>query len=360
MEDGGLMADLPSSVPSAEKPDEEIFAAFDLDRSARRGARCCHYAGSVGGRFRSACAGRRRIGSLLVVAEVALAMVLLVGGGLMLKSFVRLVNIDPGFNPHNVLRMDLSLPGPRYAGPQQQSQFYEDLVERIKVLPGVAEVGATTQTPLGSGNNWAPFSIEGRPAPSPGQESYAAIRSISSDYFRVMNIPLRKGRYFGEFDAPQTAPVIIINETMARQFWPNEDPLGRQLSISASPSFTVVGVVGDVRHGGLNSQPNPEMFLPHPQAPQPSLAVMVRTSGDPLLLAGAVREQAAAVDKDLPVAITTMDQIFSDSVGGQRFNMLLLSIFAALALVMVVIGVFGVINCVDPSDLRVALRREPN
>jgi putative ABC transport system permease protein len=313
----------------------------------------------------SAGHSRRSIGSLLVVLEVALALVLLAGGGLMLKSFVRLIDVDPGFDPHNVLRLDLSLPGPRYSKPEQQIRFYEELMSRIKTLPGVEVVGATTQTPLSPGDNWSFFSIEGRPAPAPGQESNAAMRSVSSDYFRVMRVPLKKGRYFTEADArialpvmrffdqqpypehyneSQPVPVIIINETMARMFFPGEEPLGKRMRIISSPWLTIVGVVGDIHHSGLNARPSPEMYLSDLQQPSGSLAVMARTSGDPLTLASAVREQVMAVDKQQPVAITTMDQIFSDSVGGQRFNMLLLSIFGALALVMAVIGVFGVIN----------------
>ena len=313
----------------------------------------------------SAGLNRRRIGSLLVVLEVALALVLLAGGGLMLKSFIRLIDVDPGFDPRNVLRLDLSLPSPRYVQPQQRKQFYGELLERIKSLPGVEAVGATTQTPLSPGDNWGPISIEGQPAPPPGQESFAAMRTVSSDYFRVMRVPLKKGRYFTEADArialpvmrwfeqqpypehyneSQPAPVIIINETMARMFFGDKDPLGQRIRIVASPWLTVIGVVGDVRHRGLDTQPNPEMHLFDLQEPQASMAVMVRTSVDPLTLATAMREQVMAIDKDQPVAITTMDQIFADSVGGRRFNMLLLSIFGALALAMAVIGVFGVIN----------------
>ena len=308
---------------------------------------------------------RRRIGSLLVVLEVALALVLLAGGGLMLKSFVMLIEVDPGFDPHNVLRLDLSLPSPKYSKPQERIRFYGELLERVKALPGVEAAGATSQTPLSPGDNWGPFSIEGRPAPSPGQESAAAMRTVSSDYFRVMRVPLKTGRYFTEADArialpvmrwfdqqpypahyneSQPAPAIIINETMARMFFPGEDSLGKRIRIISSPWLTIVGVVGDIRHRGLNTQPNPEMYLFDLQEPQDSMAVMIRTAVDPLRLAAVVREQVFAVDQDQPVAITTMEQIFSDSIGGQRFNMVLLGIFAALALVMAVVGIFGVIN----------------
>lgn len=313
----------------------------------------------------SAGGSRRRIGNLLVVAEVALALVLLAGGGLMVKSFVRLSSVDPGFDPQNVLRLDLALPGPRYPKPQQQIQFYEQLLDRIKSVPGVEVVGATTQTPLSPGDNWSFFFIEGRPAPAAGQELNAAMRSVSADYFRAMRIPLRSGRYFTETDArialpvmryyeqqpypehynePQPVPVVIINETMARTFFPNEEPLGKRLRIVASPWLTIVGIVGDIHHTGLNAKPSPEMYLSDLQEPSNALAVMVRTTGDPVALAAAAREQVTAVDKDQPVAITTMDQIFSDSVGGQRFNMMLLASFGALALGLAVVGVFGVIN----------------
>jgi putative ABC transport system permease protein len=313
----------------------------------------------------SASGARRRIGNYLVVIEVALALVLLAGGGLMVKSFVRLVSVDPGFDPHNVLRLNLPLPGARYPKPQQQLQFYEELIGRIKLLPGVEVVGATSQTPLSPGDNWSFFSVEGRAPSAPGQETFAAIRAVSADYFRTMKIPLRQGRYFTEADArialpvmrwydqqpypehyneSQAVPVAIINETMARMYFPDEEPIGKRLRIVASPWLSIVGVVGDVHHTGLSTRPNPEVYMSDLQEPSSSMTVMVRTSGDPVALAGAVRERVAALDKDEPVTLTTMDQIFSDSVGGQRFNMMLLTIFGALALVLAVIGVFGVIN----------------
>jgi putative ABC transport system permease protein len=309
--------------------------------------------------------GRLRAGSTLVVVEFALAMILLVGGGLMLKSFVRLVQVDPGFDPHHVLRLDLALPGLRYRESHQQMAFYEQLIERLKALPGVESVGATARTPLNPGDNWVAFAIEGRPVLEPGQEQQAALRSVSSDYFRTLKIPLRKGRFFSEADArisvpvirwyeqqpypphfnePQAAPVVIINETMAQLYWPNEDPLGHRLRIIASPWLTIVGVVGDVHHTGLSSKPNPEMYLSHLQQPDASLAVLVRTTGNPLAIASAVREQVKGIDKDQPLTITTMDQIFSSSVAAPRFNALLLGLFGGLALLLAMVGVFGVIN----------------
>ena len=308
---------------------------------------------------------RRRIGSTLVIIEVALAVILLVGGGLLLKSFVRLVRVDPGFDPHQVLRLDLSLPNLRYRDPQKQRAFYEDLIERLKGLPGVESVGATTHTPLGHADNWDAFAIEGRPAPPPGEQQQAATRVVSNEYFRVLRIPLRKGRFFSRADArvalpvirwydqqpypehfndPQPAPVVIINETMSGLYWPNQDPLGQRVRIISSPWMTVIGVVGDVHHTGLNNKPSPEMYLSHLQEPQGSLAVMMRTVGNPLQLAAAARAQVGAIDKDQPVTINTMDEMLSESVGGPRFNLELLGVFAGIALGLAMLGVFGVLN----------------
>lgn len=309
--------------------------------------------------------GRRRISSMLVVTEVALAVVLLVGGGLMLKSFVHLLRVDPGFQPHQVLRLDLALPELKYRKPAQQVAFYNELITRLNGLPGVESVGATTQTPLSPGDNWTAFAIEGRPDPPPGQQQQAATRAVSDEYFHTLQIPLRQGRFFNNSDArvalplirwfpqqpfpehfnePQAAPAVIINETMARLYFPNENPVGRRLKIIFSPWLSVVGVVGDVHHTGLNTPPNPEIYLSQLQEPASSMSVMARTSGDPLQLAAAAREHVKAIDKDLPVTVTTMDQIFSDSVAGQRFNTSLLGIFASIALALAMIGVFGVIN----------------
>jgi putative ABC transport system permease protein len=323
------------------------------------------YQGLIDGARGSVSSGRRRIGNALVVMEVSLAVILLVGGGLMLKSFVRLVRVDPGFDPHQVLRLDFALPGPKYSEPQKQRAFYEELLARLKNLPGVERVGATTLTPLSPGDNWSGFAIEGRPDPPEGDQQQAAIRVVSNDYFQMLRIPLKKGRFFTDADArvalpvmryydqqpypahfndPQPIPTVIINEAMAKQYFPNEDPLGKRLRIIASPWLTVVGVVGDVHHTGLNTLPNPEIYLSHLQEPSGTLAVMMRTSGDPLQLSSAARQELKRLDQDLPVTITTMDHIFSDSIAGQRFNALLLGVFASLALVLAMVGVFGVIN----------------
>ncbi|HSE25469.1 MAG TPA: ABC transporter permease [Pyrinomonadaceae bacterium] len=320
----------------------------------------------IGEGTRGSMSGRvRKIGNSLAVIEVALAVVLLVSGGLMLRSFVQLVRVNPGFDPHHVLRLDLGLSGLRYKEPQQQRAFYEELITELRGLPGVESVGATTQTPLSPGDNWSAFAIEGRPAPPPGQQQQAATRAVSNEYFQTLHIPLKSGRFFSDsdarvalplmrwfdqqpfpahFDDPQPAPAAIINETMAKLYWPNEDPIGKRLKIISSPWITVVGVVGDVHHTGLGTVPNPEIYLSHLQEPQTLLAVMIRTSVDPMQLATAARERVRLLDKDQPVTVTTMEEIFSQSVAGQRFNALLLGVFAALALILATIGIFGVIN----------------
>jgi putative ABC transport system permease protein len=313
----------------------------------------------------SVSSGRRRLGNTLVVMEVALAVILLVGGGLMLKSFVQLVRVNPGFDPHQVLRLDLALPGAKYEEPQKQKAFYQELLVRLRNLPGVESVGATSQTPLNPGDNWSGFAIDGRPDPPAGDQQQAATRVVTNDFFQTLRIPLKKGRFFSDADArvalpvmrwyaqqpypahfndPQPIPTVIINEAMARQYWPNEDPLGKRLRIVESPWLTIVGVVGDVHHTGLHVKPNPEIYLSDLQEPSSTLAVMMRTSIDPLQLSAAARHEIQQIDKELPVTITTMDQIFSNSVAGQRFNALLLGIFASLALILAGIGVFGVIN----------------
>lgn len=323
------------------------------------------YQGLIDGARGSVSPGRRRIGNALVVMEVALAVILLVGGGLMLRSFVHLIRVNPGFDPHRVLRLDLALPGPKYREPEKQRAFYEELLVRLKNLPGVETVGATSQTPLRPGDNWSGFAIEGRPDPPAGDQQQAATRVVTNDYFQTLHIPLKRGRFFTDADArvalpvmryydqqpypahfndPQPIPIAIINEAMAREYWPNEDPLGKRLRIIASPWLTVIGVVGNVHHNGLNTAPNPEIYLSYLQEPSGALAVMMRTSVDPLLLSTAAREQIKELDKDLPVTINTLDQIFSNSVAGQRFNALLLGIFASLALILASVGVFGVIN----------------
>lgn len=310
----------------------------------------------------------RRLAGLLIVSEVALALVLLVGAGLTIKSFARLMAVDAGFNPSNVLTVGLELPATRYAEPQRVLAAYNQLFERIRSVPGVQVVGATTQIPIGACCNGMPITIEGRPEPLPGRGPGALMSIVSNDYFRALQIPLRSGRPFNDSDArlalplirwweqqpnpanfekPQAAPAVIINQAMARQFWPGEEVVGKgkRFRVLFSPWVTIVGVVGDVRQRSLSQRAEPEMYLPHAQEPWGALTLVLRTSGDPDELVGAVRDQIRAFDPDLPAGqILSMDRLIRNSVRSPRFNALLLGVAGIVALLLALIGIYGVMS----------------
>jgi putative ABC transport system permease protein len=286
--------------------------------------------------------------SLLVVAEVALSLVLLVGAGLLIRSFTRLMDVNPGFDPRNVLTQFLNLPGYRYAESARQAAFYEQLLERLQRLPGVEAAGASSPLALTypvSGR----FTIEGRTPASPYERLSASYSSVSSDYFRAMGIRLIEGRSFSRNDGAQSASVVIINETMARQFWPHESPLGKRITINLrlhsgqTIPREIVGVVADVRYAGLHEPARPEMYTSHLQVPLGWTWLVIRTKADPASMAPAVTAELRALDKSVPaVAARTMEQRLSDSLAARRFNMLLLGGFAALAVVLAGMGIYSV------------------
>ncbi len=309
--------------------------------------------------------GRRGLRSLLVAAEVALALILLVGAGLMITSFVRLTGVNPGFSTSNVLVAPVTLSGAKYAPAEQRRAFYDELLVRLHRLPGVDVAGATSNLPLGGTDNWMPFAIEGRPKPPPGQELNAPFRVVTPGYFRALKIPLRSGRFFNDadrrisvplirwfpqqpfpphFGQPQAAPVAIISHQAARQYWPGEDPMGKRIRVLFSPELTIVGVVGDIKHNALNAPSYPHIYLLHSQEPRNSLTFVMRTSAPPLQLAQAVRHQVRALDAGLPVTVRLMDEVFSESVGQQRFYALLVGLFGAMAMALAVVGIFGVVS----------------
>ena len=286
---------------------------------------------------------RNRIRSALVVAEVALALVLLVGAGLLVKSFIGLQRVSPGFDAENVLTMRIDLSRAKYATPEAAGNFYTQLQERVSALPGVEAVGMISELPLSGQPNDTYFTVEGRPAQEAGQRVTADYRRINHDYFRAMTIPLLRGRYFSEQDFRQSAQVAIISETMAERFFPNEDPLGKRLLISApEPTpYEIVGIVGDVRHRALDVEVYQMMYVP--TARRLSTNLVVRTATDPSTIASAVRNEVWAIDRDQPVsAVRTMGEVLSQSVAQQRFTTSLLGIFAAVAMILAAVGIYGV------------------
>jgi putative ABC transport system permease protein len=286
-----------------------------------------------------------RARSIFVIAEVAICLVLLIGAGLMIKSFGKLLNVSPGFNPENVLSMNVALSGSRYKEPHQVSGFYQRALERLSALPGVQSAGATAGLPMAGGFGSRYFRIEGRPPQPAGQGFNANVNLATPGYFETMNIPLIAGRDFDDRDVLKAPEVVIINLDMARSYWPDEDPIGKRLAVGDGPWRTVVGVVGDVKQAGLDIETRPEMFWPYDQLPVGFATFVVRTGGDPEALTSAVRSAMQEIDRELPLyGIRTVNDVISESVAPQRLNMLLLAIFGGLALTLAAVGLFGVIS----------------
>lgn len=294
-----------------------------------------------GSRTTAGHAGRNRIRSLLVIAEVALSLMLLVGAGLLIKSFWRLQQVKPGFNPENVLSVSLTLPDYKYSAEKsRQLAFYRQVMQRLERLPGVRSVGMSTILPLGGSRSRSGFTIEGRPLSSP--RPLADDREISPHYFQTLGIPLLRGRVFTDGDREGTSPVVIINETMAQRFWPDEDPIGQHIAMERV-KYEIVGIVGDVKHMSLAVASSPELYLPYPQMPGLWVNFVIRTAANPTSLAEAVRSAIRAIDKDQPISrVATLEQLRSRSVSQPRFNTLLLGVFAAVALVLAAVGLYGV------------------
>lgn len=296
-----------------------------------------------GARTSTALGGRLRAG--FVVVQVALALVLLTGAGLLIRSFAALVRVDPGFDTERVLTMQISLPG---AGEYEQDaarvRFFDELGDRIGRLPGVRAAGAVSFLPLTGLAAATSFEVVGRPLPR-GQEPVADVRIVSGDYFSALGIPLVKGRRFDERERREKVGGAIINETMARQIWPNEDPIGKRFVMSwDQPPVTdeVIGVVGDVLHEGLDARVRPMVYLTHPRTVYHALTVVVRTAGDPAALTSAVVDQVRQMEPAQPVAnIRTMNEVAARSVGQRRLIMLLLGIFAGTALALAAVGLYG-------------------
>jgi putative ABC transport system permease protein len=283
-----------------------------------------------------------------VVSQLALTLVLLIGAGLMTRSFVRLINVKLGFNPKNVLTMRVELPRSRYQNGEQQTRFFEQLLDRVKTIPGIQSAGAISQLPLSGYSMMGRFAIEGQPKPEPGKGKPMPIGIVTPAYFQAMQIPLVHGRFFDARDVDKMPEVAIVNETMARRFWPGENPIGKKVAAGCDEQAlcrTVVGVVGDIRHEGLADEAQPETYMPHQQFRLPNLSLVLRTTGNPLAIVPAVRDQVRALDKDQPLALVqTLDDHVSESVLQPRLMMTLLSIFAGLALVLAAVGVYAMMS----------------
>ena len=301
-----------------------------------------------GGRGSSAGRDRNRVQSLLVVAQVALSLVLLVGAGLMVRSLLRLSDVDPGFRSERVLSVALPLPQPQYGEEHRQIAFWEEYLERVRALPGVQAAGAVFPLPLSGPSGSAALAIEGRPHTT-DQQVNVGISWVMPGYFEALGIPLRSGRPLTERDRQESPQVILVNETMARQLWSGEDPIGKRVTFDAKADtvtwFTVVGVVGDVRPRELRLAPRAEIYLPHLQNPWPSLSLVLRVRGDPEQLVGALRREAASIDPNLPLGdVRTLEEILDRAVAQPRFQAYLLSAFAGLALLLAAVGIYGVVS----------------
>jgi putative ABC transport system permease protein len=295
-----------------------------------------------GGRSGSEGAHRNRTRSVLVVLESAIAVVLLIGAGLLIRSLMRLQDTNPGFDPQNVLTMGVSLPGAKYGDDEKPGSFFADLESRVSGLPGVEAVGLVSELPLSGQPNDMPYTVAGRPA-SDDQSFDDDFRRVNSRYFSALKIPFLRGRNFTDQEVRQGAKVVIISELLARQVFPNEEPLGKRLIMSfGNQAFEIIGVVGDLRHRALEREPAAAMYMP---AYERSMNVVVRSSGDPAALAAAVRKQVFEIDPNQPVSdVRTMKQWLDSSVAEPRYRTTLLSLFALVALLLASTGIYGVMS----------------
>ena len=297
------------------------------------------------GRGTSVGRARTRLKSLLVVGQVALSLLLLIAAGLLLRSFGRMMHIDPGFDAHNVLTMNVSLPTVKYASPAQQTAFFDEILRRISALPGVRNAAISAALPL----SWVritPVLPEGQPNVPLAQRPFVDIEAISPQWFQTMRVPLRAGREFTAADNSRAPKVVIVNETFARRFWGNESPLDRHILVGRGPDLSrVIGVAADVKNKGLAEDTQAQLYLPFAQLPWADMNLLVRSAMPPANITSAVRAAIAAVDPDQPVAsVQTVDDLVDSALVQPRFTMLLLGIFSIAALALAVIGIYGVLS----------------
>ncbi len=296
---------------------------------------------------------RFNVGSVLVVTEIAVSLVLLLGAGLLLNSFVRLYRVNPGFDTRQVLTMQLSLPQPKYANGKQMEGFHQQVLQRVAALPGVEAAGMINLLPLGGGDfDFPAFTIDGQATIPTASWDTNRIGVVGPDYFRAMGTPLLDGRFFDARDNEQAERVVIVNETAARRYWQGRNPVGSRIRALKVLSFLVVGVVADTRHQGLDAEANPRVYLPHTQVMERmqvallrSMTLVLRSATSSESLIAAVRQQVAEVDRDQPLSnIRTMQQVVAASVAQRTFVTVLLGAFALLALLLALIGIYGVMS----------------
>jgi putative ABC transport system permease protein len=297
---------------------------------------------------------RKSLRGFLVASEIALALVVLIGAGLLINSFLRIQAVNPGFKPDNLLTLQINLPRSKYKDQQKQAIFFQQAVERIRSISGIEQVSITSELPFSGSRSSSSFDIEGRPSDRPDDGNNADRRVVTPNYFATMGIPLVDGRDFTDFDDKTTNGVVIVNERWAQQFFPNENPIGKRIRIGDDLEVAfygsgvwreVVGVVGNLKHNNLTVADVPEMYMPYRQHPESRMMVAVRGGGNSANFTSAIRNEILALDHDLPIYnIRLMGERLAQSVLPQRFNMLLLSIFAGLALVLASVGIYGVMS----------------
>jgi putative ABC transport system permease protein len=309
----------------------------DVQETLKDGAR------QVGGGIR-----HRRMRQAFVVAEIALAVVLLVGAGLMLRSFSSLRRVDPGYSTANILTMRLQLPSVKYTNDQQRIRFFQEATARIQELAGVQSVGAISYLPLTGLGAGTGFTIEGEPPPPPGQSPTTNVSVCDNGFLKTMNVRLLSGRLFTEREMREKSNVVLVSESLVKTYFPNENPIGKRLTINmTSPNVPteIIGVVGDVNFQDLAAAPRPTTYWPHPQLAYSAMTLTIRTAGEPMALAPAVERTIRTLDKDQPVSdVRTMSQWVARSLAQARFSSTLLAIFAGLAMLLAAIGIYGVMS----------------